>query len=105
MSRITERLNVRGTKPYKVLTETFNGPASYVLGGSVYNSTILRQLERATALNVTGGFIGEVVTGSVSGNAFQLKLYVTSGGNAGGGEVSSGTSMLSRAITVLIEGF
>jgi hypothetical protein len=102
MSRIAERLATRGEKPYKILTETFSGPTSYATGGSVFNSTIFRQLERATALQVTGGLTGEVVTGSVSGNAFTLKVYT--GTASGATEVANAVSLVSKAITVLLEG-
>ena len=106
MSRIAERLASRGDKPYKILTETFAGPSSYSTGGNVNNSTIFRQLERATFLNVTGGYSGEVVTGSVSGNAFKLKLYVTTGAlGANAAELPSATNLITSSITVLLEGF
>lgn len=104
MSRIAERLASRAqTKNYKVLVETFNGPSSYSTGGNVYNSTILRMLERATALGGTKGLIGEVVTGSVSGNAFTLRVFT--GGSSGIIEMSNTTNLSGVAFSVLIEGF
>lgn len=104
MSRITERLASRGqTKNYKTLTETFSGPTSYTTGGVVINSTILRQLERATAMQITGGYLGEVVTGSVSGNAFKLKIYT--GTSTGATELPAAANLITSSLTVLIEGF
>jgi hypothetical protein len=102
-SRIAERLASRGmVKIYKVLTETFAGTTSYITGGNVYNSTIIRNLERVTALNVTGGYFGEVVTGSISGNAFKLKIYT--GTATGPVEITAGVSLITSSISVLIEG-
>jgi hypothetical protein len=105
MSRIAERLGSRSNvKIYKVLVETFNGPSSYPTGGFVLNSTILRSLERATALPGMLGLIGEVVTGSVSGNAFTLRVYT--GTQASGIQQIPNTTNLSMiAFSVLIEGF
>lgn len=103
MSRITERLNTRAAKPNKTLVETFSGPTSYATGGSVLNSTIFRQLERATALNITGGYSGEVVTGSVSGNAFKLKIYT--GTSTGAVELPNAANLITSSASVLLEGF
>ena len=106
MSRQAERLGSRAVKVYKVLTETFSGPTSYTTsggGGTVFNSTILRQLERVTALNVTAGYSAEVITGSVSGNAFKLKIYT--GTQTGPVELPSTANLITSSITVLIEGF
>jgi len=105
MSRQTERSNVRGTRLYKVLTETYAGPASYTTGGNQLQSTIFRMLERATCLQITGGYIGEVVTGSVSGNVFLLKVHAVTGSNSGAQELASGWALNNNAITVLEEGF
>ena len=101
MSRIAERLASRVKS--KSLVETFAGPTSYATGGSVYNSTILKQIERATIMQVTGGYSGEVVTGSVSGNAFKIKLYT--GTATGAIELANAINLITSSISVLIEGF
>lgn len=75
MSRATERVAARVKPPYKLVTETFTGPSSYVAGGNVYNSTILKHIEKATCIQATSGWRGEVATGSVSGNAFKLAAW------------------------------
>lgn len=103
MSRIAERLVSRTNAT--VLTETFSGPTSYTtgVGGYVFNSTILKKLERATLLQITGGYEGEVTTGSVSGNAFSVKIYT--GTATGAVELPTGANLVSKALTVLLEGF
>jgi hypothetical protein len=87
--------------------ETFPGPTSYTTGGSTMQSRVLRMIERAAALQVTGGYIGEVVTGSITGNSFKLKFYflAVSGAATGGLEVPAGTSMIGSVASTLIEGF
>lgn len=105
MSRISERLASRAqTKNYKSLVETFNGPSSYATGGNVFNSTIFRQLERATALPGMLGLTAEVLTGSVSGNAFTLRVY-TGTQASGVQQMPSGTNLSMIAFSVLLEGF
>jgi hypothetical protein len=102
MSRIAERLASRGKGPLKILTETVSGPTSYATGGSVFNSKIMKQLERATAIQGMTGLTAEVVTGSVSGNAFQLKIYT--GTATGPVEVANAVNLSAYAFTVLLEG-
>lgn len=105
--RNTERFASRVSSHYKLLTETLSGPTSYTTAGSALQSRILKMLEKATCLQVTGGYIGEVVTGSITGNQFKLKIYmttVTATGTAAQ-ELVGGTNLITSSITVLIEGF
>ena len=98
MSRAPERLGIRAKPPMKLVLETFSGPSSYATDGNVYNSTILRQVERAACLQGTGGWRGEVVTGSVSGNAFKLRVWT------GTAQPGSTVDLSAQAFQVLLEG-
>lgn len=97
-SRDTEKFASVVKPPYKMLVETFNGPSSYTTGGEPLKSTLLKVVERATALQGTGGFRGEVVTGSISGNQFKLKVWT------GTSQVNSGGDLSAQAFSVLVEG-
>lgn len=101
MSRIAERSAVRVRPPYKQVTETFSGNTSYALGGNVYNSTILRQIERAAVIQTMPGHLrGQVITGSISGNAFKIQVFT--GGVTG--EPAAATNLATAVFTVLLEG-
>lgn len=108
-SRDTEKLASIIKPPYKMLVETFTGPTAYHTGGNVLQSRLLKVLERATCLQATGGFVGEVVTGSVvsysvsAGNQFQLKVWT--GAPTGAFQPASGADLSGQAFSVLVEGF
>jgi len=82
-----------------MLVETFNGPTSYTTNGEPLQSQLLKVLEKATCLQGTGGYHGEVVTGSITGN--QLKLRIWSGTD----EAGSTIDLSAEAFSVLVEGF
>ena len=98
MSREAERLASRFRPPYKTVIETFSGPSSYATGGNVFHSRHLRHVERAGCLQGTAGWRGEVVTGSISGNAFTLRVWT------GTAEPSAAVDLSAQAFTVLLEG-
>jgi len=100
MSRIAERSAVRAKPPYKMVTETFSGPASYTTHGDIYNSTILKNIERAAVIQGWAHLKAEVVTGSISGNAFKMRIY-TGGVTA---QPAAATDLSATAFTVLLEG-
>ena len=100
MSRIAERQASRFKPPYKLVVETFSGVASYTTGGDIYNSALLRQIERATVIGSYNQLRGQVVTGSVSGNAF--RMIVWTGGATG--QPAAATDLSASAFTVLLEG-
>ncbi|MEM2905006.1 MAG: hypothetical protein QW587_04625 [Candidatus Bathyarchaeia archaeon] len=100
--RETEQLAARARPPYRLLTETFNGPTSYPTGGYTYTSRVFKHIERATALQGMNGFTAEVVTGSISGNSFKLKVFT--GTSTGPVEVTNGSNISNLAFTVLVEG-
>lgn len=102
-SRDTEKLASIVKPPYKMLVETVTGPTSYLQGGNPYQSELLKTLERATCIQATGGFHGEVVTGSVTGNQFQLKVWT--GAPTGTFEPATGADLSGEAFSLLIEGF
>lgn len=97
MSREGERLAARFRPPYKLVVETFSGPSTYATGGTVHHSTLLRQVERAACIQGTNGWRGEVVTGSVSGNAFKLRIWT-------GTSEPGAINLSAQAFTVLLEG-
>jgi hypothetical protein len=100
MSREAEVLATRARPPYKILIETFNGPTSYATGGTRFYSKLLSVVERAAALQVspTGHLRIEVVTGSVTGNSFLIRVWT------GTSEMPAGTDLSGQAFTVLLEG-
>ena len=100
MSGPTEKIAARFKPPYKLIMENFNLKSSYTVGGNVYNSTLLRQIERAAVAQSAGNLIAQVVTGSVSGNAFKMIVYT--GGSTSQPAAASDLSAL--AVTVLLEG-
>jgi len=87
-----------------MVVESFKGPSSYATGGVWLFSTILKRIERATALQGTGGYTCAVVTGSVrsgmttGGNAFQLAIYT------GSREPSAAVDLSAQSFSVLLEG-
>lgn len=93
---------------YKMLTESFTGPAAYLSGGNTFASRVLSELERANVLGVsagqvTGGFAPQVATGTISGAQFTVLFFE---GDTGRGviEVATGTDLSAVAFTVLLEG-
>ena len=98
MSREGERLASRFRPPYKLVVETISGPSSYVTGGNVYTSKLLRHVERAACVQGSDGWRGEVVTGSISGNAFTLRIWT------GTDQPSAAVDLSAQAFTVLLEG-
>jgi len=100
MSRIAERSAARVRPPYKLVIETFSGPSSYTTHGDVYNSTLLKQIERASVIQGYAHLSAEVVTGSISGNAFKMRIY-TGGVTA---QPAAATDLSATAFTVLLEG-
>lgn len=100
MSRIAERHAARFKPPYKLVVETFSGVASYTTGGDIYNSALLRQIERATIIGTENQLRGQVVTGSISGNAFRMIVW-TGGATA---QPAAATDLSARAFTALLEG-
>jgi hypothetical protein len=100
MSREAEYFATRGRPPYKLLIETFNGPTSYTTGGTRFYSKLLKVVERAAGLQVSpsGHLRIEVVTGSVTGNSFLIRVWT------GTSEIPDGTNLSGYAFTVLVEG-
>jgi len=100
VSRIAERQAARFKPPYKLVVETVSGPASYTTHGDIYNSALLRQIERAAVIQGWAHLSAEVVTGSVSGNAFRMRIF-TGGSTA---QPAAATDLSATAFTVLLEG-
>lgn len=97
-SRDTEKLAPVIKPPYRMLVETLNGPSSYTTGGEPIESRLLKVVERASALQATSGYRPEVVTGSITGNQFKLRVWT------GTAEVGSGVDLSAEAFSVLVEG-
>lgn len=89
-------------------TESFNGVASYTVGGDVYTSSMLRQIERVTPVGFTRqGLRVAVNTGSVSGNRFTAQVFRNTGVDTVGrftGEIAAATDLSTDSFTVLLEG-
>jgi len=100
VSRIAEGHAARFKPPYKLVVETLAGSSSYATGGNVYNSALLRQIERATVIGTYNQLRGQVVTGSISGNAFRMIVW-TGGSTA---QPAAATDLSAQAFTVLLEG-
>jgi len=100
MSREAERLAARFRPPYKLVIETISGPTSYATGGVEYYSDLLRHVERAACIQPSspGGWHGEIVTGSISGNAYRLRVWTS------GAEAPAGLDLSAEAFTILLEG-
>jgi len=104
VSKETEALAARTRPPFKQVIETFACPSSYATGGNWFNSTVMKRIENAICLQITGGYHGSVVTGSVrsgmatGGNAFRLQIFT------GSAEVNSGGNVSAQSVTVLLEG-
>lgn len=109
MSIETEPLAARFRPPYKLVVETFPGKSAYETGGNWFFSKILKRLERATCIQGTGGWRGEVVTGSVrsgmhsGGNAFRLKVW-TAGATTQCQEPAADSDLSDQFFTLLLEG-
>jgi len=101
MSSPTEKIAARFRPPFKLaVMENFNLSSSYATGGNVYNSKLLRQIERAAVLGRAGHLEAQIVTGSISGNAFKMIVY-TGGTTA---QPAAATDLSASAVTVLLEG-
>jgi len=101
MSSPTEKIAARFKPPYVLaVMENFNLASSYSTGGNVYNSTLLKQIERAAVLQSADQVRAQVVTGSISGNAFKMIVY-TGGTTA---QPAAATDLSAKAVTVLLEG-
>jgi acyl-CoA hydrolase len=101
MSSPTEKIAARFQPPYKLaVMENFNLSTSYSTGGDVYNSKLLRQIERAAVVGRSGHIEAQIVTGSISGNAFKMIVYT--GGSTS--QPAAATDLSAKAITVLLEG-
>jgi hypothetical protein len=97
-SRDTEKFAGVAIPPYKTVIETVNGPSSYTTDGDTYRSANLRVIERAACLQGTNGWRGEVVTGSVTGNQFTLRIWT------GTSQPGSGVDLSAQAFTLLLQG-
>ena len=88
--------------------ETVVGAASYTVGGDVYTSQVMNQIDRAVAIGYSNaGLRPLVVTGSVTGNRFRVQFYRNTGVDTIGrftGEAASATDLSADTFTVLLEG-
>lgn len=88
--------------------ESFNGVASYTVGGDVFTSSIFKQLDRVTEVGFSRqGFRTQVVTGSVTGNRFRIQYYRNTGTDTVGrftGEIASATDLTADSFWVIEEG-
>ena len=88
--------------------ETFNGPASYTIGGDTYTSRAMRHIDRAEAFPFSRqGLRALVVTGQTSGNRFVVQFFRATGVDAAGrftGEVGTTTNLGTDGFTVVLEG-
>ena len=103
MSREAERIASRFRPPYKQVIETFSGPSSYVAGGTVHHSKLLRHVERAACLQGVSGWIGEAVTGKTSGNAFTLLIWTATATQALQ-QPDAAADLSAASFTMLLEG-
>jgi len=62
-----------------MVIETITIPGAYTSGGVQVNSATCRTVVAAKVLETPSGYGAEVVDGSISSNAFKVKLYYQTG--------------------------
>lgn len=88
--------------------ESFNGVASYTVGGDIFTSQLLKQIDRAVELPYSRqGLRVQIVTGSITGNRFRVQVFRNTGVDPIGrftGEIASTTDLTADSFWVILEG-
>ena len=89
-----------------LVIETITIPGAYTSGGVQVNSSTCRTIVDAKVLETPSGYGAEVVSGSISSNAFKVKIYYQTGASGTPlTEVADGYAEISgMSLSVLIVG-